>query len=547
MKKGILLLAVLLLMIGVKAQTIAEGIKHLDADRYVKAESVFKNLVAAQPKNTEAIYWLGQVYFNMDDNAKAKALYQDAITKNGNSPLLQVGIGHALLLENKATEAKQQFESALTMSHTKKGDDPMIQTAIGRAIVDIKKGDYAYAIKLLESATASNPQNTETLLQLGNAWRKASPGTGGGEAFAYYKKALEINPSYAVADLRIAKIFETQKNWVMMLEFLNSAVKRDPNFAPGYYELFYYYFERADFTQAEDFLKKYIASSDGEYTNDFLYAQLCWAKKDYDCAIAKGEALLTAAGSSAKAKYYKLLAYAYLDKGNYPAAAKNADLFFQKAKPEEIIAQDYILKADILVKQNAPENDILQAYVQAAGADTAVYKKIELFKKGAAYFKANKLRASEVRLLEMILALKPKPSINDYFDLTVASYFINDYTKSRDNALLMRTSFPDQVFGYEWAFNNSRITDTLRKDSIAVPDALLLTGFAEKDTQKYKKQYLASVKFLAEYYTNTARNKDKALEYFRKWLQADPENAEVIKGYISQLEKLNIKKPRPMP
>ena len=157
MKKLILMLAVLFYMSGVNAQTIAEGIKHLDADRFVKAESVFKTLIAAQPKNTEAIYWLGQVYFNMDVNAKAKALYQDAITNNGNNPLLLVGLGHALLLENKPTEAQQQFASALTMSHTKKGDDPVIQTAIGRAIVDVKKGDYTYAIKLLESATASNP------------------------------------------------------------------------------------------------------------------------------------------------------------------------------------------------------------------------------------------------------------------------------------------------------------------------------------------------------------------------------------------------------
>lgn len=545
MKKLFLFLAVLFSLTGAQAQTIEAGIKNLDADRFIKAESVFKDLIAVQPKNTQAIYWLGQVYLNMDDNAKAKSLYQEAITKNGNSPLLLVGLGHALLLENKPADGQQHFESALTLSHTKKGDDPVIQTAIGRAIVDTKKGDYTYAIKLLEAAAATNPRNTETLLQLGNAYRKANPGSGGGDAFTWYKKALDINPSYAVADLRLAKIFETQKNWLMMLDFLNSAVKRDPDFAPGYYELFYYYFNRADFIKAEEYLKKYIACSDGRYTNDFLYAQLCWVKKDYDCAISKGEALLVSAGSSAKAKYYKLLAYAYLEKGNYPAAAKNADHFFQKEKPEDVIPQDYLLKADILVKMNAPENDILQAYIQAAEADTAVYRKVELLKKGAAYFKANKLRASEVRLLEMILAVKQKPSINDYFDLTVASYFINDYTKSRDNALQMRTSFPDQVFGYEWAFNNSRITDTLRKDSIAVPDALLLADFTEKNTLKYKKQYLGSVKFLAEYYINTARNKDKALEYFRKWLQADPENAEVIKGYISQLEKLNSKKPIP--
>ena len=34
--------------------------------------------------------------------------------------------------------------------------------------------------------------------------------------------------------------------------------------------------------------------------------------------------------------------------------------------------------------------------------------------------------------------------------------------------------------------------DSLKQDSIAVPDALKLLEFSEKDTAKFKKQYLAA-------------------------------------------------------
>ncbi len=146
------------------------------------------------------------------------------------------------LLENKNSQALQNFETARTMTRTRKGDDPEILTAIGRAIVNSKTGDYKYAIQLLLDAVSRDPKNLEALLQLGNAYRKADPGNGGSDAYIYYNKALAINPNYSIANLRLAKLFESQKNMDMVLKYLNEAVTRDPKFTIGYYELFYYYF-----------------------------------------------------------------------------------------------------------------------------------------------------------------------------------------------------------------------------------------------------------------------------------------------------------------
>ncbi|MCB0740754.1 MAG: hypothetical protein KDB92_06830, partial [Chitinophagaceae bacterium] len=67
--------------------------------------------------------------------------------------------------------------------------------------------------------------------------------------------------------------------------------------------------------------------------------------------------------------------------------------------------------------------------------------------------------------------------------------------------------------------------------------------YAQKDTVEYKKQYLNSVKSLAAYYINEKKDRDKSLEFFRKWLAADPSNAESIQGYINQIEKMPANKP----
>ena len=281
------LAAGLLLVSGLKAQTIQEGMNHLYADRFKSAIGVFEKLLATNPNNIEATYWLGQTYFDMDDNIKARQLYEKALATNGSAPLILVGLGHADLHDNKTSDARQKFEAAITAAtNGKKGTDGGVLTAIGRANVDAKAGDPAYAVQKLQMAADKGEKNTETLLQLGNAFRKANPGQGGGQAFETYKKALQLNPSFAVANLRLAALFESQKNWELVLQYLNDAIKSDTKFAPAYYELFYYYFYRAKFPEAEGQLTNYIANSDAEPQHEYLFAQLCWAKKDFDCAIS---------------------------------------------------------------------------------------------------------------------------------------------------------------------------------------------------------------------------------------------------------------------
>lgn len=547
------LLSGLLIITGVKAQTMQEGIDHLHADRFKSAIAVFEKLLAVNPNNMEATYWLGQTYFDDDKNATARQLYEKALSTNGNAPLILVGLGHADLLDHKPADARQRFEAAILASRTKKGDDPSVLHAIGRANVDAKDGDLAYAIEKLEAAVlkdSKNPdavvkdtRNTEIYLQLGNAYRKARPGEGGGLAYTNYKKALEVNPAFAVVNVRLSKLFETQKNWELVLQYLNEAIARDAKFAPAYYELFYYYFYRQQYPEAEAQLQKYITCTDDQVANDYLYAQMCWGKKDFDCAITKASNVITALGSSTKPKVYKLLAYAYADKKDYANARKYVDMYFAREKPEGIIALDFKLKADIISQTGGSPDEIYNTYIQGAEIDTVLTSKIDFLKKGTAYFKANKMRDMEAQMIQKIIELKPKPTINDYFDLTLAYYFSGNHSKSRDGAVIMTEKFPDQVYGYEWVFNNSNVLDTVKKDSIAVPDAIKLYEFSQKDTSKFKKQYISSVKFLGAYYINEAKDKEKSLEYFTKWLEADTANSSIIQPIIDQIKKMPARQP----
>ena len=105
-----------------------------------------------------------------------------------------------------------------------------------------------------------------------------------------------------------------------------------------------------------------------------------------------------------------------------------------------------------------------------------------------------------------------------------AYYFGGANKKSYDAFIVFTEKYPEEVYGWEWKFNNARILDSVKQDSIAVPDALKLLEFSEKDTAKYKKQYLAAAGFLLGYYNNIAKDGAKALEYINKMLLVDPTN-----------------------
>lgn len=567
MKKTIItFLATGLLITGLKAQTIQEGMNHLYAGRAQSAVAVFEKLLAVNPNNIEATYWLGQSQLDLEEIASArlaaaKQVYEKALQANPNAPLLMVGMGHVDLLANKTSEARQRFETAITMTTNKKGTDPIILAAIGRANVDAKAGDTKYAVEKLSAAADKGEKNTETLLQLGNAYRKANPGEGGGDAFKTYKKALEVNPNFAIASLRLAKLFESQKNWELVLQYLNESVAKDPKFSAGYYELFYYYFFRAKFPEAEEQLKKYINSKlpENDIQDQYLYAQLGWARKDFDVAVSKGENVVATMGDKTKPKVYRLLADAYFQKGdtlskkgdsvnakiNYVLAKKNSDMFFVKKNPEDVILPDFEIKASIQSKLGGTPDEVYSSYMAGVALDTTDEARIGFLKKGIAYFKENKQRDKEALLLQKVIALKPKPTINDYFDLTLAQYFSQKYGESRATAQKMVEVFPDQPYGYEWKFNSSNIIDTVKKDSIALPDAMGLYEFSRKDTAKYRKQYISAVKFLGAYYINVAKDKEKSLEFFTKWLEADPSNALTIQPIIDQIKKMNVKQTPP--
>ena len=131
------------------AQSVEQGKKFFYYERYKSARENFEKVLAANPNDINATYWLGQTLLEQKDSVGAKNLYQKALQQNGNAPLILAGMGELELREGKTNDARQRFETAISLT---KGKDIDVFNAIGRANVDAKAGDATYAIDKLNQA-----------------------------------------------------------------------------------------------------------------------------------------------------------------------------------------------------------------------------------------------------------------------------------------------------------------------------------------------------------------------------------------------------------
>jgi tetratricopeptide (TPR) repeat protein len=256
--------------------------------------------------------------------------------------------------------------------------------------------------------------------------------------------------------------------------------------------------------------------------------------------------IINKAGAETKARVYKLGADAKVQEGDTVGAKQYIDQYFAKADPDEVTAMDYELKATIYSAIPGQEDALFAIYQEGVKADTVIDNKIDLLRKGAAYFKSKNMREKEGDLLTMVIAMRPKTSINDLFDATRAYYFGQAYDKSVGMADKLVEKFPTEIYGYDWRVNNYKVLDSVNANNKLVPALVDEFEFAAKDTAKYRKYYMNTAALLLNYYANEAKDKEKALFYVGKMIEMDPtnENLPKIKQQIENPPRQQTTPPR---
>lgn len=524
------------------AQSVDQGKKFFYYERWKSAQETFEKVLAANPNNIDAVYWLGQTLLELKDSVGAKNLYQKSLTQNGNAPLLLAGMGQVELMDGKANDARQRFETAITLT---KGKEVEVFNAVGRANVKARTGDANYAIEKLNQATAVKGfKDPETYLLMGDAYRKLIDG---GNAVQSYNKALTLDPKLASAKFKTGKVYLTQGNKDYFLPAFEEAITLDPAYTPAYYELFYYYYYR-DVNKAAPYLDKYIANADQGPEMEYLKTDFLFSSSKYGEAKTKAESLIAQYGDKVSPRMYRLVAFAADTLGDAPAAKKSMETFFTKANEDwPVQGSDYEELAKINSKIPGAEAEVFANLQKAMEIDTVLENKLKYIGKAAALAKAKGDRNQEATWLGIAYRMDPNPSQRDLYNYGFAHYQARNLDSTMAIFKLYEEKYPNEIYGYLWSARAARDKDTTLEMGLAAAEYTQLLEAAKKlDSVKFKAQIIDAYGVLAGFQNNVKKEKDSAIYYLEKILELDPANKMALQ-FIEVLKKPRNTQPATRP
>ncbi len=529
MKSGMLFLSVLLFSISLKAQTIDQAKSLLYYEKYKSARAAFEKLVAANANDVDAVYWLGQTMIMPDDkNAKdvsdAKALYQKTSLANSNSALLLAGIGHIELLEGKDQDARNHFETAISISQ---GKSVPALNAVGFANVNAKNGDAAYAVDKLKLAIAAAKKMTDpdVYVNLGDAYKKTGDG---GQAQIAYEAALALNPKYARASYRIGKIYQTQgaAQEDIYMKYYNEAIAKDPAYAPVYENLYNLYYT-TDVPKSAQYLDKFLANTDDNPKNCYLRASILYAQALFADAVKKADECI-GSNPTPYPKLFGIKAYAYNKLKDSVNAKASFEKYFKLADTSIIGMGDYATYASVLLK--FPGNDsIAGTYVDKAVAlDTLEANKVTYLKAMAANYETQKKFKEAADWYNKVVTVKKVPGKVDLYNAGYNYFRTGKYDAAINIFTFYSQKFPEDAFGYYMVAKSKWGIDSLMAQASANADFEKTITVGMADTVKYKLQVIGSYKYFVAYYANVKKDNAKAVEYCDKILSLDPQDTDAL-------------------
>ncbi len=519
---------VLLVLNTAFAQTIELGKQQVYYERYKSAQETFQKLVAANPNDDVAIYWLGQSMILPDDaSAKdisaAKALYQSKLALPNNF-LIMVGIGQIELMEGKLQDARSRFETAVSLTA---GKNLAVLNAIGFANgnPDSKNGDAAYAIEKLKQATQLKKFNDpEVLVNLGDAYRKNMDG---GNADQSYKAALNLNPNYARANFRLGKLYQSQGRGQesIFMEFYDKAIASDPAFAPVYSTLFNYFYE-TNVTKAAEYFEKWQSNSDVDYKTCYYRAALKYAQGFFMEAITKSDECINENKENPYPNLFGLKANAYNRLKDSIHAVESYAEYFKRQSPEKITSGDYVEYAKNLLK--IPGNEAQAGLIidKAVSMDSIESNKVQYLKTVAQAYESKKRFVEAADWYNKIVAVKKNPSKFDLNTTAFNYYKGGDYQKSIVAFTASANKFTDDPYAYNMIGKASWAIDTTMEQGLANTAFEKTIQLSMVDSVKYKPQLMTAYKYFVAYFANIKKDKDMALSYVEKALALDPNDAE---------------------
>lgn len=169
---------------------ISAATRYHQAGQYAKAEAMYRDVLAAEPDNFDALHLLGVLAHQVGRLDDALELLSKTVQKHKAHPSALISLGNTLTSLGRYNEASEHYRHALELEPNSAGT----HYNLGNVLHFLDRNDEA--VECYQKALAIKPDFIEVHNHLGNALRKLGRLE---EAEASFRMALELNANAPVA------------------------------------------------------------------------------------------------------------------------------------------------------------------------------------------------------------------------------------------------------------------------------------------------------------------------------------------------------------
>lgn len=523
------------------------GIDYFSLGEIKLAKEVFEKSVNQTPD--ESYYYLGEIALKAGNTAEARSNYEKGVASNPEATYSAIGLAKLSLKSNP-----KELEKALKEIQKKNKKNVPVLLEIAKAYFE--SGVNEEGEKALSEARKADKKSPLIYIFEGDMLAKQGKA---GDAAAQYDQAINFDPNCVLAYIKGAKVYESI-NPNTATSMLKKALEINPSYAIANKYLAELSYHTGFYSQAIDSYKAYFAG--GDYTIDDLtrYAASLYFTNDYATSLTAIKEGL--AKEPNHRVLNRLLMYTNNKLQNYDEALVAGEKFFGLPLGNDTIkflVEDYTTYADVLKEKGELDRAITE-YQKAIELDPS---KIAIYKDIASSLSREGKPEEAGDLYQKYIDIKGEEAESaDY--LQMGSYFyrassavakaanegdeaakatLNTNVAKADAAFAKVIELvPESYQGYYWRANANTLLDQDLTKGLANPYYEKMIEVILSDGGEQTKQLIEGYRYLAIYNlyqfdaNKKAENKTQAKEYAEKVLELDPEDgtAKQIVEYVNQ-------------
>ena len=531
-----------------KAQDLEPAKKAIDAEQFEKAKGLLKSVIQAKPTNGKANFLLGTIYLKQNISDSASIYFQKGLACSDGARFNTIGLGQLDLEVNNKAAAQSKFD--LVIKDLKKKDTEEY-IYIARAYMNADKPDYKSAIAILTKAAATNQNDAQIQLALGDAYYGDKNQN---DSYLAYRNAYQYDNTLIKAKMQLGVLLKGAKVYTEAVKAYNEVIAINPNYGPVYRELaetYYLWGNNIPKTYDENiqkalgFYEKYMSLTDHSITSRMRHADFLILAKDYKDLELEANKMKELDGVNPRILRY--LGYSAYENGNVDVALKSLQDYTANTA-NKIIPRDYLYLGQAKIKKGASADGKTIDPTQLASGIADFKKAIdmeplaanELNEIGKKLYDQKAFAAAAAVFEVAVSNPNSKNYLIDNFYLGNSLYYDNtrkDIVKADSGALQKAdiafgnviTASPTTQDAYLFRARTNRL---LENDQMMVTYYQqyidVVTAKGDEEIAKNKTKFIESYNNIASTFANT--DKVKAKEFLSKTLALDPANAYALEA-----------------